>query len=108
MRQTMTKRVRAKLRELKEELRARRHHPVPEVGSWLQSVLRGHYRYYAVPGNSHAIGSFRQQVVRLWYRSLRRRSQRQRLTWERMYRLTRRWLPHPRIMHPYPEQRLCV
>lgn len=108
MRQTVTKRMRAKLIELKEELRARLHHPVPETGSWLKAVLRGYYRYYGVPGNSYAMRSFRQQVARLWYRSLRRRSQRRRLTWERMNRLIRCWLPCPRIMHPYPEQRLCV
>lgn len=108
LRQTVTKRMRAKLKELKDELRARLHHPVPETGIWLQAVLRGYYRYYGVPGNSCAMSSFRQQVVRLWYRSLRRRSQRRRLTWERMNRLIRCWLPYPRIMHPYPEQRLCV
>lgn len=108
MRQTVTKRMRAKLKELKDELRVRLHHPVPETGGWLQAVLRGYYRYYGVPGNSCAMSSFRQQVVRLWYRSLRRRSQRRRLTWERMNRLIRCWLPYPRIMHPYPEQRLCV
>lgn len=108
LRQTVTKRMRAKLKELKVELKARLHHPVPETGRWLQAVLRGHYGYYGVPGNSYAMSSFRHHVARLWYRTLRRRSQRQRLTWERMSRLMRCWLPNPRIMHPYPEQRLCV
>ena len=108
MRQTVAKRMRAKLRELKDELRARLHHPIPETGLWLHAVVQGHYRYYGVPGNSRALKGFQRHVARLWYRALRRRSQRRRLTWERMDALIRRWLPTPRIMHPYPEQRLRV
>jgi hypothetical protein len=104
----MAKRVRAKLGELKSELRRRLHLPVPVVGRWLQSVLRGHYRYYGVPGNWHALSCFHAQVVWLWHRALGRRSQRTRLPWTRMQRLVRCFLPYPRILHPYPEQRLCV
>lgn len=107
-RQTMVQRVKAKLKELKVELRRRMHLPVPEVGRWLKSVLRGHYQYYGVPGNKYAMNQFRHQVARLWYCVLLRRSQRKRLNWERMKRLIQCWLPYPRIMHPYPDRRLRV
>jgi hypothetical protein len=108
LRQTMRTRLQAKLREVKAELRWRMHDPVPEVGKWLKSVLVGHMRYYGVPMNSRALCTFRFQVVRLWCRSLRRRSQRSRTTWERMQRLAQRWIPPARIYHPYPLRRLGV
>jgi len=104
-RYTISKRMRAKLREVREELWRRRHLPVPEQGRWLASVVRGHCAYYAVPGNSKAIRAFRTQATRHWYRALRRRSQRTRLNWERMGRLATRWLPQARIMHPWPSVR---
>jgi group II intron reverse transcriptase/maturase len=102
---TSKKRMRAKLREVKTELRRRRHLPIPEQGRWLASVLRGHYNYYAVPGNSEALSVFRYKVERHWQRALRRRSQRSRMTWERTRRLATRWLPRPRILHPWPRAR---
>jgi len=102
---TDSKRVRVKLRALKGEIERRRHLPVPEQGRWLASVLRGHYQYYAVPENTKALRAFRHQVVRHWMTALRRRSQRTTVTWERMTRLEARWLPTPRILHPWPEQR---
>lgn len=107
-RQTMGKRMRGKLVELGQELRRRLHHPMPEVGKWLRSVLLGHFRYYGVPGNYRALSRFRHQVVLRWRKALVRRSQRHRITWERMDRIVLRWLPNPRIMHPYPSQRLRV
>ena len=105
---TISKRDRAKLKEIKAGLRRRMHEPVPQVGKWLKTVIEGHNRYYGVPSNSQALSSFRFHVARLWFQSLRRRSQRTRLTWERMYRLIDRWLPPPRIHHPYPLRRLGV
>ncbi|HUZ35368.1 MAG TPA: group II intron reverse transcriptase/maturase, partial [Streptosporangiaceae bacterium] len=82
---TISKRVRAKLAEVKAETRRRAHQPLPVQGRWLASVLRGHMAYYAVPGNAHAVRAFRDQVTRQWLRALRRRSQKGRvLTWERM------------------------
>jgi len=107
-RHTMKRRLRAKLKQVKEQLVRRRHLPVPEQGRWLASVVRGHLAYYAVPGNSRAISAFHRQSGRIWFRALRRRSQRQRLTWDRMERLTSRWLPPARILHPYPEMRFEV
>lgn len=108
LRQTMRKRMCTKLKELKAELRRRMHLPIPVMGQWLRSVLLGHYRYYGVPRNQRKLSAFRYQVFRLWQRALRRRSQRHRITWERMDRLAKRWIPSPRIYQPYPEQRLSV
>jgi RNA-directed DNA polymerase len=105
---TIKKRLRAKLREVKEELLRRRHQPIPEQGQWLASVVRGHCAYYAVPGNYRAIETFRSEASRHWYKALRRRSQNASLTWERMGRLEARWLPPARITHPWPEQRFDV
>ena len=102
---TDSKRARVKLRALKGEIERRRHQPIPEQGRWLASVLRGHYRYYAVPENTKALRAFRHEVVRHWQNALMRRSQRTSATWERMSRLEARWLPTPRILHPWPEQR---
>jgi RNA-directed DNA polymerase len=102
---TIAKRMQAKLREVKDELKRRRHQPIPEQGKWLGSVVRGHLAYYAVPGNSDAIIAFHKQATRHWYRSLRRRSQRHRLNWTRMSRIAARWLPPPRRVHPFPNER---
>jgi group II intron reverse transcriptase/maturase len=102
---TIAKRVRAKLKQVKAELKRRRHQPIPEQGRWLASVVRGHANYYAVPGNLPAVRAFRLQAVRLWLKALRRRGQRHRLNWRRMRRLETRWIPTVRIMHPWPNQR---
>ena len=105
---TIAKRMRGKLHEVKDELKRRRHHSIPEQGQWLGSVLRGHYAYYAVPGNSDAINRFYNEVTRHWFKSLRRRSQRTRLNWTRMRRLSARWLPPPQRMHPFPNARFAA
>ena len=104
-RATDSKRMRAKLRALKGEIERRRHQPIPQQGAWLASVLQGHYQYYAVPDNIEALRAYRYQTRRHWCKALRRRSQRTTLTWERMSRLADRWLPQPRILHPWPERR---
>src|SRR5438094_4492804 len=108
LRQTMRKRLQAKLSEVKAELKRRMHDPVPKVGEWLRSVVGGHIRYYGVPMNRPALVLFRFQVGRLWHRALSRRSQNGRVLWDRMYRLIDRWLPPPRVCHPYPLRRLGV
>jgi group II intron reverse transcriptase/maturase len=107
LRLTARKKMTAKLKELKEQLRRRRHHTVAETGQWLHTVLVGHIRYYGVPGN-YRPQSFRHAVVLLWKQALERRSQKGRLSWERMNRYVARWLPRARTTHPYPDQRLCV
>jgi group II intron reverse transcriptase/maturase len=105
---TIAKRMRTKLHEVKAELKQRRHHTIPDQGRWLGSVLRGHYAYYAVPGNSDRINRFYNEVTRHWFKSLRRRSQRTRLNWTRMRRLSARWLPPPKRMHPFPNARFAA
>ena len=105
---SIAKRVRVKLQQVKAELQRRRHQPIPEQGRWLASVVRGHANYYAVPGNLHAVRAFREQVIRHWFKALRRRSQRHRLNWQRMRRLETRWLPPVRIVHPWPSERFCA
>ena len=102
---TISKRMRAKLREVKAELMRRRHRPIPDQGQWLASVVRGHCAYYAVPDNGDAVRAFRDQAAKHWYRALRRRSQRNRLDWKRMDRLVTRWLPRVRVLHPWPDER---
>ena len=108
LRKTRTDRMRAKLREIKKELRRRMHTPIPEQGRWLRAVVKGFLAYYAVPTNFRALNAFRYHVTDLWLRSLRRRSQKSRWTWERMPRLAAEWLPTPRILHPWPSQRFAV
>jgi RNA-directed DNA polymerase len=108
VRHTMRERLTAKLREIKLELRRRLHASIADQGRWLGAVLRGHFAYYGVPTNIEALGAFRQEVEKCWRRSLRRRSQRRRLNWARMQRLSARWLPEARIVHPWPEQRFDV
>lgn len=108
-RKTIAKRLRAKVKEVREEMMRRRHDPVPDQGKWLRSVLTGHLNYYAVPGNKQSIDSFRTQVIRGWFQALRRRSQKARsLNWDRFKRLVRTWLPTTHVLHPYPCLRLCV
>jgi group II intron reverse transcriptase/maturase len=108
LRQTMRKRLQAKLRAVKAELRRRMHAPIPEQGQWLNTVVSGHIHYYGVPMNGPALYLFRFQVGRLWHRALSRRSQNGRVRWDRMRRLLQRWLPAPRVCHPYPLRRFGV
>ncbi len=108
LRQTMRKRMRAKLKTIKLELMQRLDASIPEQGKWLRSVVTGHNRYYGVPRNRPALKMFRRQLVRLWKHVLERRSQTGQIEWERMNRLARKWLPSSHIYHPYPDQRLVV
>lgn len=108
-RRTVAKRLRAKLKEVREELLRRRHEPVPVIGRWLRSVVQGHFNYFAVRGNMKALGAFRTEVNKAWLYALRRRSDKARgLTWDRMKRLIKTWIPVARLKHPFPNQRLCV
>ena len=101
-------RMRAKLRVVKEELRRRMHQPVPRQGQWLRQVVTGYFTYHAVPTNSRALAAFRDEITRGWHRLLNRRSQKDALTWDRMKKLADDWLPRPRILHPWPNQRFAV
>lgn len=107
-RHTRRDRMRAKLKEIKEELRRRMHQPIPVQGRWLAQVVRGYFAYHAVPTNARKLGTFRRYVVRYWLRTLRRRTQRRGLTWKRIQLLADKWLPQPRPLHPWPDQRFAV
>jgi len=101
-RQTVKKRLRSKLQEVRQELRKRWHERIAETGDWLRTVVQGYFNYHAVPGNFVALQTFRREVARAWLAALRRRSQRHRLPWERFRSIIERYLPLPRILHPEP------
>jgi RNA-directed DNA polymerase len=101
-------RMRAKLRAIKEELRRRMHEPIPQQGQWLRQVVRGYFAYHAVPTNVASLSAFRNHVVDLWRRTLKRRSQKDHTTWDRLARLAADFLPVPRILHPWPDARFAV
>jgi RNA-directed DNA polymerase len=107
-RKTSRKRMQQKLKEVRAELRRRMHDPVPEVGRWLGSVVRGHAQYYGVPGNGKTIHTFCHRIGWLWKQTASRRSQHSHATWEQVLRWERRWIPPTRICHPYPDRRLRV
>jgi group II intron reverse transcriptase/maturase len=107
-RKTDRERMTRKLKALKTDLAKRRHEPIPTQGRWLASVVRGFDQYHAVPGNLAALRNFRRALLRLWWQSLRRRSQRSKLTVDRQKRLTARWIPPARILHPWPDARFAM
>ncbi len=101
-------RAKAKLREIKDALRRKMHLPIPEQGSWLGQVVAGYFAYHAVPSNLGSLVAFHHHVTGLWRRTLRRRSQKDRMKWSDMTKLVSQWLPQPRIQHPWPNQRFAV
>jgi RNA-directed DNA polymerase len=107
-RKSQRDRMKAKLQEVKGELRRRMHQPIPEQGRWLRQVVTGFFAYHAVPTNSRALGAFRLHTARLWRRVLRRRSQKDGFTWKRIEKLAADFLPNPRILHPWPSERFAV
>lgn len=108
LRRTRRDRLRATLRSIKERLRRRMHDPIPDIGRWLQGIVRGYFAYHAIPTNYPTLKAFRHHLIRIWYKTLRHRSQRDGSTWARMYDLAARWLPEPRITHPWPHDRFAV
>ena len=107
-RKTRRDRLRAKLKEVKEALKRRLHEPLTEVGTWLGQVVRGYFNYHAVPTNYEALTTFRYHVTQHWHRALHRRGDRDTTTWARLTKLADYYLPLPRILHPWPEQRFAV
>jgi RNA-directed DNA polymerase len=100
--------MRARLKEIKAQLRERMHDGIPAQGKWLKAVVTGYFAYHAVPTNLRALRAFRYHVTDLWRRSLRRRSQKDELTWARITQIAAAWLPSPRILHPWPNKRFAV
>jgi RNA-directed DNA polymerase len=101
-------RMKAKLREVKEELRRRMHQSIPEQGRWLRQVVTGYFAYHAVPTNIRALQAFRGHVTELWRRTLQKRSQKDGTTWHRITKLANDYLPKPRVLHPWPSERFAV
>ena len=97
--------MRATLATIRETLYRRRHEPVPVIGVWLHRVVEGYLRYHAVPTSLRRLGGFRSEVCCAWRHALRRRSQRNRMNWERFQRLVHRYMPSCRVLHPHPEER---
>jgi group II intron reverse transcriptase/maturase len=108
LRHTRRDRMRATLRSIKERLYRRLHDPIPEIGRWLRSIVRGYFAYHAIPTNIAALSAFRYHLIGIWRKTLRRRSQRDGSTWARAFGLGARWLPEPRITHPWPSERFAV
>src|SRR5262249_34678131 len=107
-RKTIRKRMRGKLRQLKQELQRLMHDPIAQTGRWLRSVVQGYFNFYVVPGNLDSLVAFRQRLLALWWRRLRRRSQKHPFSWTRTLALGDRWLPQPRVLHPYPAVRFAA
>jgi len=107
-RKTVGKRMTAKVQSIAAKLSQRRNDPIEQTGNWLKQVVRGYYNYYAVPGNLPRLQMFRRATAQHWLYTLRRRSQRSRWTWERFGVLIDRFLPEPRVLHPYPLERFCA
>jgi RNA-directed DNA polymerase len=107
-RRTRGDRMMARLKELKAQLRGRMHDAIPEQGKWLKAVVTGYFAYHAVPTNSRALGAFRYHVTDLWRRTLKRRSQKDDMTWDRITKIAAAWLPPPRTLHPWPDRRFAV
>jgi hypothetical protein len=102
LRQTMRQRWQRKLKEVKAKLKQRITASVPEMGQYVRSVIVGHMYYYAVPMNAVSVSDFRMAVGRIWWRILRRRSHKARVSRAQMERQVARWLPLTRVCHPYP------
>ena len=107
-RRTRRDRMRAKLKMVQEEMWRRMHQPIAIQGKWLSYVVNGYFNYHAVPTNFRALVAFRSEIARRWRRVLTRRSERTKLNWKEMNRLLDDWLPKPRILHPWPDQRFAV
>src|SRR5437588_1798200 len=107
-RKTRRDRMRAKLKAVSQEMRRRMHQRVPDLGSWLRHVVKGYFHYHAVPTNIHALQEFRDEITQRWRRALSRRSDKGAIAWDQMVRIADAWLPQPRILHPWPNQRFAV
>jgi group II intron reverse transcriptase/maturase len=108
LRHTLRDRLRTALRRVKDNLRRMMHQPISKQGLYLKRVLNGYFNYFAVPTNTRAMNAYYWNVAWYWRRALQRRSQTGRMTWERMERHVKRWLPTARIRHPHPDVRFRV
>jgi len=107
-RSTCAKKMTAKLKEIRQHLLKTRNRDIYQQGSWLKSVVQGHNNYYAVPGNQKALNAFRSEICRTWLRALRRRGQRHPISWKKLTKVIKLFIPSVRVLHPYPNMRLSV
>jgi len=107
-RQTIVKKLHAKVKAVKAELIKRMHAPIQDTGKWLKTVVVGHFQYFGVTGNFKAMNVFRYRVYWTWRRVLSRRSQKGYVTWNKMDALIKRWMPNPQIYHEHPLRRIGV
>ena len=108
LRLTIKKRMRATLAAIRDKLIKKRHEPIKQVGAWLKRVIRGYFNYHAVPDNLKRLKGFRHAVCRAWFKQLRRRSQQDKMTWERFERFAKQYIPCPLRVHPYPPERFAL
>jgi len=101
-------RLRAKLKQVKEQMRLRMHEPIASQGRWLAQIVRGYFAYHAVPTNIRSLRAFRHGIMNIWRWTLRRRSQKDTMTWQRIQCLADEWLPQPQILHAWPDHRFAV
>ena len=107
-RKPMAKRMTRTLKRIAEALCRRRHRPKAETARWLGRVIDGWLNYYAVPTSFRWLARFIHCVKRLWFRTLRRRSQKDRHSWDALQRPVDTHWPRLTIRHPWPSQRLAV
>ena len=100
---TQSSRLTRKLKALRQEAWRLMHRPLAEQHRWYASVLRGHYGYFGMPHNWRSLNGFLQEVRRIWFTCLRRRSQKnRRMGWDWFETVTSRFpLPRPRITQPW-------
>ena len=101
-RRTIKKTMLRQLQAVKMELRKRMHDPIAKTGAWLTQMLQGHLNYYAVSGNGPSLWWYFNEVRWRWIKSLKRRSQRAFMSWEKFTSITNRFFPSIRILHPLP------
>jgi RNA-directed DNA polymerase len=108
LRRTMATRAHRIIEHIKAGLRLRWNDSIKVQGQWVKAVVQGVFNYYAVPTNGSRLNNLRQRISQIWLRTLRRKSQRAKMTWDRMNRIILAWVPTVRIVHPYPNRRLLV
>ena len=107
-RKPVRKRMNRTLKKIKRELRRRWHDDVMDIGRWLGRVLRGWLNYYAVPTSFPYLQQFAWRLRRIWIRVLRRRSQKDRFSWDWLLAISNKLWPKLRIVHPWPTTRFVV
>ena len=107
LRKTIGKRMAAKLKDIRQQLRRRMHARTSDTVKWLKSVVQGYFHYHAIPRNEDRMKTFRNEVLRMRLWALRRRSQRTRWTWDKFLEKPGNLLPEVEVLHPCPDVRFA-